>query len=169
MCNSLCIPILSCWRADHDFWHLCAKAGGGHIKPPHAFLDARTETMAFSSFRPPRNYRLGGPTTSRDKQAWRVVHILNESLPIRHTRYYPARGLPGATRKARRQQHRNWPKKPRDPDKDNTVDVDEIWTAGREAQACGAQVLLGDRNAEVRIRSLVYIGSCSCCSLAAGG
>ncbi len=32
---------------------------------------------------------------------------------------------------------------------DGTTEVDEIWAAGLEAQACGAQVLLGDRSSKV--------------------
>lgn len=52
-----------------------------------------------------------------------------------------------------KQQRRKWPKSPRSPAEDGrsrTGGVDEIWTAGSEAQACGARVLLGDRDPEVR-------------------
>ncbi|CAM9670051.1 unnamed protein product [Ectocarpus sp. 13 AM-2016] len=59
---------------------------------------------------------------------------------------------PGAVRNRNNAKPRKTTRNQRKIDQDEHVGVSEIWTAGREAQACGARVLLGDRSNEVSKR-----------------
>ncbi|CAM9654015.1 unnamed protein product, partial [Ectocarpus sp. 8 AP-2014] len=101
------------------------------IKPQVVMLELDTE-RAF--LLPP-----GTPYQSEDKLWW----------------WKPAKAKgrrPGAARNRKKAKPRNRTRNQRKFDQDEHVGVSEIWTAGREAQACGARVLLGDRSNEVSKR-----------------
>ncbi|CAM9288705.1 unnamed protein product [Ectocarpus sp. 12 AP-2014] len=61
-------------------------------------------------------------------------------------------GLRAAVRNRSKAKPRKTTRNQRQFDRDEHEGVSEIWTAGREAQACGARVLLGDRSNEVSKR-----------------
>lgn len=69
---------------------------------------------------------------------------------------------PGASRRARSTQDMKLPRSPQSPGTGQRTDEDddnedEIWTAGCEAQACGARVLLGDRNSKVSVGHIFQV------------